>query len=338
MGKRILAITGGTGFLGRNLIDVAMEDLDGWEIRAHTTNLNNVHAEDKAKAEWTALNLVDESEGNLARIESFFRGADLAVHIAGETKAVNEFASRNVDMAGIVARAVASAGVERFVHISSLTAQRPDASQYGRSKAAGEKMVKVAFPAATILRPTAIHGPYDVDAYPLFREVSKASKWVTVPNSYYVSFVHAKCLARLALKVGLDSECHGKQFDAIDPRHGVFLAIQLQDKLRKMMPDLKQFEIRPTAQFLMPAVQLVAKQLYGDLNPISPDRLKYMFLRLVEEAPLPEHIKIAVFGPEANAEDLSDTFKWYVKNEWFGELKFEQLKKAGRDLPPESVS
>src|ERR1700716_2236330 len=48
-----------------------------------------------------------------------------------------------------------------MVHVSAIGANERSASQYARSKAAGEKAVLSAVPSATILRPSVVFGPED---------------------------------------------------------------------------------------------------------------------------------------------------------------------------------
>jgi uncharacterized protein YbjT (DUF2867 family) len=48
-----------------------------------------------------------------------------------------------------------------MVHVSAIGADENSLSSYGRSKAAGEKAVLAAIPAATILRPSVVFGPED---------------------------------------------------------------------------------------------------------------------------------------------------------------------------------
>jgi NADH dehydrogenase len=60
-----------------------------------------------------------------------------------------------------VARASAMAGVRRLVHISGIGADAGSASPYVRARATGERLVREAFPGATILRPSVMFGPED---------------------------------------------------------------------------------------------------------------------------------------------------------------------------------
>ena len=60
-----------------------------------------------------------------------------------------------------MARLAASAGVARLVHISAIGADPDAASRYAATKGIGEAMLREAFPAATILRPSLVFGPED---------------------------------------------------------------------------------------------------------------------------------------------------------------------------------
>ena len=60
-----------------------------------------------------------------------------------------------------IATIAAQSGVNRFVHVSHLNASHNSESAFYRSKAAGEELVKEAFPNATIVRPANMFGYED---------------------------------------------------------------------------------------------------------------------------------------------------------------------------------
>ncbi len=60
-----------------------------------------------------------------------------------------------------IASIAAQAGVDRFVHVSHLNAAKDSPSEFYRSKAVGEDLVKEAFPNATIVRPANMFGYED---------------------------------------------------------------------------------------------------------------------------------------------------------------------------------
>jgi NADH dehydrogenase len=67
----------------------------------------------------------------------------------------------HVEAAERVARAAAQAGAKRLVHFSALGANPRSHSEYARTKAEGERVVRAAFPEATIVRPSIVFGPED---------------------------------------------------------------------------------------------------------------------------------------------------------------------------------
>ena len=85
-------------------------------------------------------------------------GADAVVNLVGS---FGDLARVHVDGARIVAQAAADAGVEALVHISAIGADATGQSAYAQTKGAGEEAVRVAFAAATILRPSVVFGQED---------------------------------------------------------------------------------------------------------------------------------------------------------------------------------
>jgi NADH dehydrogenase (ubiquinone) 1 alpha subcomplex subunit 9 len=71
------------------------------------------------------------------------------------------FHDANVKCTYRIAKAAKEAGVERFIHVSALGADRQSPSAFLKSKAESEEVVKEFFPDATILRPATIFGEED---------------------------------------------------------------------------------------------------------------------------------------------------------------------------------
>ena len=68
----------------------------------------------------------------------------------------------------------AKAAGARLVHVSAIGADENSRSRYARSKAAGERLVLAAAPAATIMRPSIIFGPED-DFFNRFAALARMS-------------------------------------------------------------------------------------------------------------------------------------------------------------------
>ena len=79
------------------------------------------------------------------------------------------FHSVHVEAATQVARLAREAGVGRLIHVSGIGADAGSASPYIRSRGKGEKAVREAFPAATLIRPSIMFGRGDAFLIPIAR-------------------------------------------------------------------------------------------------------------------------------------------------------------------------
>lgn len=167
MSRPLAALTGGTGFLGRAI--VAALDRAGWQVRTLARRYP-VHAQLRdVDVELVPGGL--EDEGALRRL---VRGADLVVHAAGLTKAIDRgqfFAVNEGGSARLAAAIRETVPAARTIALSSLAAREPSLSAYAASKRAGEAALLAAGLAnpPIILRPTAIYGPWDAELLPFFR-------------------------------------------------------------------------------------------------------------------------------------------------------------------------
>ncbi|MDZ7629395.1 MAG: NAD-dependent epimerase/dehydratase family protein [Parvularculaceae bacterium] len=159
----LIAVTGGTGFIGAALIDQLLQQ--GAHVRALARDPGRLKRAG-------ALEAVAGSLENEKSLEALARGAGAFLHLAGETHARTEqdYARINVDGARRAAAAAAKAGA-RFVHASSLSARQPETSPYARSKYESERAVAAASSAGQFLalRLPAIYGPGDLVTLPYFK-------------------------------------------------------------------------------------------------------------------------------------------------------------------------
>jgi len=98
-----------------------------------------------------------------ASVKAALMGADAVVNLVGimHESGRQTFGAVQAEGAGRIAKAAAEAGIPALVHISAIGADEDSASSYARSKAAGEKAVREAFPGAAIVRPSIVFGPED---------------------------------------------------------------------------------------------------------------------------------------------------------------------------------
>ncbi|WP_299442778.1 complex I NDUFA9 subunit family protein [uncultured Rhodospira sp.] len=160
MSLRLVTVFGGTGFIGRQVV----QDLAARGIRVR------VAGRDPVKAEFLKplgdLGQIAPIKVNIRNDESVVRaveGADGVVNLIGilAESGRSTFQAMHVETPERIARLSKAAGVSRFVHLSALGADESSSANYARSKAKGEAAVRAHFPEASILQPSVVFGMHD---------------------------------------------------------------------------------------------------------------------------------------------------------------------------------
>lgn len=168
--KPVVAITGGTGFLGRYIIQSMTQA--GWKVRllVRKEPIHPLNSDMDAE-------LVLGDLSNQDALERLCLDADVVVHAAGLIKAKSraDFFEVNAEGSAHVALAAAkTAPNAHIIGISSLAAREPLLSDYAASKHAGEAEIRKNAPGTvTILRPSAIYGRWDRETLSLFQMAAK---------------------------------------------------------------------------------------------------------------------------------------------------------------------
>ena len=181
----ILAVTGGTGFVGRHFLRLAVEQ--GHTVRALARTLQSA----EPGVTWVP--------GSLAAPADLCTGADAVIHLAGVIHAPDPAAFFEGNVAGTasILATARDAGVSRFVHVSSLAAREPGLSAYGASKAASERLVEDAGLDWSIVRPPGVYGPGDRETLALFQLAARG--FALIPSGGRVSLIDATDLAAALL-------------------------------------------------------------------------------------------------------------------------------------------
>lgn len=293
----ILAITGGTGFVGRRLIAIALAA--GHQVQALTRRGQPA----EPGVTWIAGALDDA-----AALATLVTGADAVVHVAGVVNAPDRagFASGNIAGTQAMLAAATAAGVRRFVHVSSLAAREPSLSNYGWSKAEGERLVESAALDWVIVRPPAVYGPGDMEMRDMFRMARLGL--VVLPPPGRMSAIHVDDLARLLIALAAaEAEATHRLYEADDGHHWTHAAYAGaigRAVGRRILP------------LHLPAAALrLAARIDGTLRgagaKLTPDRVGYLVHP--DWAASPEkRVPAALWTPLVPlAEGLAGTAAWY---------------------------
>lgn len=203
-GRRgLLALTGATGFIGAQCATQAVAN--GWRVRA------------LARRPRSLPEGVEPLEGALEDHRTLARlcaDADAVVHCAGAIRArsATDFHAVNAQAVERLARRAAEAGVQRFIHLSSLAARQPNVSRYAASKRAGERVLEGGdYPFAwTILRPPAVYGPGDRATLPIFQLAARGMLVAPRREGMRVSLIQVEDLVRLTLALAEGGDGAGR--------------------------------------------------------------------------------------------------------------------------------
>jgi uncharacterized protein YbjT (DUF2867 family) len=154
-----VTVFGGSGFLGRAI--VRRLAADGAEVRVAVRHPERVTS--RAEPGTGTITATYADVWDEATVAPAIASADAVVNTVGHyvERGRATFEAIHGQGAAHVARAAAVAGIQRLVHVSGIGADLNSESPYVRARAVGERLVREAFPQATILRPSVMFGPED---------------------------------------------------------------------------------------------------------------------------------------------------------------------------------
>lgn len=220
-------VTGATGFVGTHLL--AHLRSTGATITALIRDPAKKFRLDAAEGR-----IVVGGFDDLKTLDEACRQQDVVFHVAGAIAARNEeeFLATNRDATARLVAAAERGGVRRFVLVSSQAAggpSRPDrptrgddpphpVTQYGRSKLAGETVVRDSALQWTIVRPPAVYGPHDREMFRVFQAVSRGLAPVFGDGSQQLSLIYGPDLAAALVAAASTPATIGGVFYAAHPQ------------------------------------------------------------------------------------------------------------------------
>jgi nucleoside-diphosphate-sugar epimerase len=219
-------VTGATGFVGSHLVEALQGD--GAAVTALARS-----PEKAAALAARGIRVVPGDLHDIGALENAARNQDVIYHVAGVVAARGEaeFLRANRDGTRNVTAAAERSGRPRLVLVSSLAAGGPaprgaplkgpepprPVTAYGRSKLAGEQIVRSSSLPWSIVRPPIVYGPRDREVLKLFRIARLGIAPVFGDGCQELSAVHAADLAQALIAASSSESTVGGTYNACHP-------------------------------------------------------------------------------------------------------------------------
>jgi len=183
--ETLVTVFGGSGFLGRHVVRALARRQYRIRVAVRRPELSGFLT---PMGRVGQINAVQANLRYPHSVEAALRDADVAVNLVGILfeRGGQRFEAVHAEGAEAVARAANAAGA-RVVHVSAIGADPNARSLYARSKAAGERLVLAAAPAATIARPSIVFGPED-DFFNRFASLARLAPALPLPGGGHTRF------------------------------------------------------------------------------------------------------------------------------------------------------
>lgn len=317
-------VTGGTGFVGSHLVaalrqrDIPVTALVRSPARA-------------AHLEALGARLVTGDLDGEAAIARALDGAEVVYHVAGLTAARSaaEFHRVNVEGTHRLLEAAATAGSSRFVLVSSLAAAGPSprggrrvaadptepVTEYGRSKAAAEVVVRAGAVPWVIARPPAVYGPRDVEMLKVFKAARLGVAPVFGDGSQQLSLVYGPDLAEALVAMGTSGGSAGKVYYPAHPE--VVTSGDLVRAIgRAMGRRMRLLPLpRPVATGILHLTGTAAR-LAGKATLLNPDKANEFFQPAWTCDPAPLERDTGWRASHDLASGVAETLAWYRREGW----------------------
>jgi len=267
-----LLVTGGTGFVGTHLVNALVRR--GHEVAVLARRADHARNRYNRPVEPRRGDVLDA-----ASLPAAIAGRDAVIHLVGiiHEKGNQTFDRLHREAVENVVAAMSASGVRRLLHMSAVGAAEDSPSEYGRTKAAGEWVVRQSGLDWTIFRPSIVFGPGDgfvsllapiVDKNPVFIPVIGKGRTRFQPVSVYdVARVFGDALEN-PNTVGKTFELGGPDIFPLDEIYREIATV-----LGKRRKPLLHFPIW-WGWFLARTFESLARRGWIDAPPLTRDQLK----------------------------------------------------------------
>ncbi len=225
MSSGIVTVFGGSGFLGRYVVQHLAQD--GWQIRVAVRHPARA-AFLKPLGDIGQITPLAVPVQDPEAVAAALHGADAAVNLIGLLfeKGRQRFQAVHVDGPKAIAEQAAAGGLKGLVQVSAIGADPQAEAHYARTKGEGEAAVRAAFPQATVLRPSVVFGPED-GFFNRFAEMSRFAPALPLVGGGMTRFqpVYVGDVARAVALALKDPACRGKTYELGGPKVYSFKAL-----------------------------------------------------------------------------------------------------------------
>ncbi|TLD33997.1 hypothetical protein PspLS_01220, partial [Pyricularia sp. CBS 133598] len=209
---------------------------------------------------------------NTASIEESVRHSDVVYNLVGRNYPTKNFSLEDVHVEGAerIAEAVAKYDVDRFIHVSSHNANLDSPSEFFRTKARGEQVVRSIFPETTIVRPAPVFGFED---NLLLKLASVVNLFTANHMQQKFNPVHSIDVGEALEKMLYDDSTAGQTFELYGPKNYAMseIAEMVDREIFK-----KRRHINVPKAVLKPVAALLNRVLWWDI--MSADEIEREFI------------------------------------------------------------
>jgi len=319
-------LTGASGFIGSRLRDALLDrGVDVLAIRrAGSPEAKRGRSVVADYADYDGLRRLVEREK-----------PSYVFHVAGATKGVTyeDFQRANVMPTKNLLDALREAHpeVRRFVHVSSLTSYGPSTKErplvetdprrpiefYGQSKLEAEQVVEATGDALpwTIVRPSGVYGPGDVDYFELFKSIERGFNFYFGNRDRLFSAVYVDDLVRVTIDAALSDNTKGRGYFVCDGEPKTWGAFQ-EEIIRASGRKVRTLDLPETLVYMAAIGGEIATRI--DKKPRLFNRQKARMG--AQEAWTCRHDALRAdtgYRPEVmTREGIERTLAWYREKKW----------------------
>ena len=259
-------VTGGTGFVGKNVVDKLVEH--GYEAVILCRDENSLR---KVGAYSDKITYVYGNVQDIASLELGMSGCDAVIHLVGIIREIgsNTFESVHYEGTKNVIEAAKLSGIKRFIHMSAEGTGPTAKSKYHKTKYQAEEYLKSSGLNYTIFRPSMLFGDEDKN-FNVLADLIRKSPFIPVigDGTYRWQPVSVKNVAEVFVSAIENQRAEKKVYEVRGP--DVFTFNEVIDILMDIL-SMKRVKIHIPVSFIRPIVYIL-ERIVSD-PPITSDQL-----------------------------------------------------------------